>query len=77
MVCTMYYVTKTTPIQFIDGNKLKSCGTGLINHTQPVSCHWLLMPLGAEIHMQTHTDAQTKMISRSQAYLASGSARLV
>ena len=30
-------VTEATPIQFIDGNKLKSCRMGLTNHTWPIS----------------------------------------
>ena len=44
---------------------------GLTNHTQPVSCYWLLMHSGADVqtnrqsdrqtHKHTHTDAQTKI----------------
>ena len=57
------------PIQFINGNKLKSCKTGLTNHTRPIS--HLIMPLvinvlwGRHTDTQTHTDMQTKTISRN------------
>ena len=58
-------VTKAMPFQFIDGNILKSCKTGLTNHTQPISHH--IMPLvinalsGGQTERQTdrQTDRQT------------------
>ena len=51
-------VTKATSIQFIDGNKLKSCRTGLTNHTWPISrC---IMPLVINVLGGGHaTDRQT------------------
>ena len=47
---------------------------GLTNHTWPISCHWLLMVLGADTqtqthtlaHTHTHTDVQTKTILKNQ-----------
>ena len=43
---------------------------GLTNHTRPILHHWLLMPLGADTQtdrqIHTHTDVQTKTISRNQ-----------
>ena len=64
-------VTKAMPIQFIDDNKLKSCRTGLTNHTWPISHH--IRPLvindlgGGQTDRQTHahTNVQTKSISRN------------
>ena len=53
-MCTMRCVTKATPFQFTDGNKLKSCRTGLTNH--------ILMPLGAD----TQTDRHTRILTREQ-----------
>ena len=60
----MRCVIKATPIQFIDGNKLKSCRTGLTNHTWPLSHP--IMPLvinafGADTqtHIQRHTYRHT------------------
>ena len=71
--CMMHCVTKATPIQFINGNKLKSCRMGSTNYTQPMSHH--ITPLvingprgrhtGTQTH--THTDAWTETISRNQA----------
>ena len=61
------HVNMATPIHFIDGKYHKkylkagkSCGTCLTNRTWPISCHWLLMPLGADTqtHTHTHTDTQ-------------------
>ena len=47
------------PIQFIDGNKLKSCRTGLTNYIRIISCYWLLMPWQTHRHTSTQTDRQT------------------
>ena len=53
----------TTPIQFIDDNKLKSYRMGLTNHMWPMLHH--IMPLvinglgGGHTDMQTHTDTHT------------------
>ena len=76
----MHGVTKVTPIQFIDGNKLKSYRTGLTNHTRPISHD--IVPLvinglgGRHTNRQTnthkHTDTPTKMISKYQACVAKG-----
>ena len=87
MACMTRYVTKATIIRFINGTKLKSCRTGLANHTRPISRHWLLLPLGGHTdtdvdthmhaHTHTHIDAQTKMILRNQARTAFGRTRLV
>ena len=55
----MCCVTKATPIKFINGNKLKSCKTGLTNHTWPLSHHWLLIPLGADAQAPRHTHILT------------------
>ena len=69
MMC--WWVPKATPIQFINGNKLKSCRMGLTNHTQPISHH--ITPLvinaleGKHTNTDTDTDAQTKTISRNQS----------
>ena len=57
LVCMMHCVTKTTPIKFIDGNKLKSCRTGLTNHTRPISHHitpLVINALRSDTHTQTH-----------------------
>ena len=47
-------VTNATPIQFIDGNKLESCGMGSTNHTRPISYH--IMPLVINAFGGRHTD---------------------
>ena len=46
-----------TPIQFIDGNKLKSCKAGLTNHTWPISHHITALVINA--FGGEHTDGQT------------------
>ena len=50
-------VTKATPIQFIDSNKLKSCRIGLANHTRPISHN--ITPLVMNGLGSGHTDRQT------------------
>ena len=55
LASTAQCVIKATPIQFMDGNKLKSCRMGLTNHIWPIS-HYI-MPL------VTHTITRIKMIS--------------
>ena len=55
----MRCVTTAMPIQFINGNKLKSCRLGLTNHTQPISCHWLLTHSGTDTQTDRQTDRQT------------------
>ena len=69
-------VTKAMPFQFIDGNILKSCRTGLTNHTRPISHHIMQLVIntlkGGHTDTHTHTDAQTKMISRNQACVTFG-----
>ena len=73
LACTTRCVTVATPIKFIDGNKLKSCKTDLTNHTQLISYPWVLMPSGwTHKQTDTHTDAQTKIISRNQGKAAFG-----
>ena len=57
LLCMMCCVTIAMPFQFIDGNILKSCRTGLTNHTQPISHH--IMPLvinaiGEDTQTQAH-----------------------
>ena len=69
----MCYITKITPIHFINGKchikQLKSREshkTCLTNHTQPnhtTSCHWLLISSG---QAQRQTDRQTD--TRKQTY---------
>ena len=60
----MRCVTKATPIQFIDGNKLKSCRMGLTNHTRPISHHitpLVINGLGGghtDTHILTHKQKQ-------------------
>ena len=53
----MRCATKETPFQFIDGNILKSCRTGLTNYTQPISHHIAPLVTGANTHTQTHAHA--------------------
>ena len=60
LACTTCCVTKATPIQFTNGNRLKNSRTGLTNHTQPISHHWLLMPSGVDRDRQRETDRQTE-----------------
>ena len=66
----MCCVTKDTPIPFIDSNKLKTCRTGLINHTWPISHH--ITPLvinalrGGHIHTQTHTNMRTNQFQETR-----------
>ena len=56
-MCTTRCVTKATPFQFIDGNILKSCRTGLTNHTQSISHHVTLLVINSlgSWHTDTHT----------------------
>ena len=65
----MRCVTKATFLQFINGNKLKSCRTSLTNHTWPIIPHHItplvINTLGgghADRQTDTYTDARTKMI---------------
>ena len=60
LACMMHCVTKATPIQFINDNKLKSCKMGLTNHTWPISHHITLLVInafGVDTQTDTHTDA--------------------
>ena len=82
----MCCVNMATPIYFIDGKchnyKLiksrESCETCLTNHTRPISHH--IMPLVINAlgggHTDTHTDTQTKAISRNQTCAAFGRTRI-
>ena len=66
----MYCLAKATPIQFINGNKLKSCRMGLTNHTQPVSHH--IMPLVINALEGGHTDTQTYQRANKDNFKKSG-----
>ena len=55
LACIMHCVTKATPIQFINSNKLKSCRMGLSNHTQPISHHINPQIINALGRRHTHT----------------------
>ena len=50
----MRFVTKTTPIGYIDSKchikNLKSSKTCLIGYSGLISCQWLLMASGADTH---------------------------
>ena len=57
-LCLVYMtccVTKAMPIQFIDGNELKSCRMGLTNHTRPISHHITSLVINALKGGHTHT----------------------
>ena len=60
-MCTIFCATKVTPIQFIDGNKLKSCRTGLTNHTWPIPRHIMPLVIKALRSGHTHTQMHTQM----------------
>ena len=60
----MRCVTKAMPIQFINGNKLKSCRMGLTNHTGPKS-HYV-MPLVINGLGDKHTDTHIPMRKQKQ-----------
>ena len=71
----MHCVTKAMPIHSIDGKKLKSCRTGLTNHTWSISNHIMPLVMNAirrnihkHTHTHTHTDTRTKTISRNQKH---------
>ena len=74
----MRTVTKAMAIQFIDSKchimKQKSRKTALSGYYACVSRDVLLM---ASRRTHTHTDVQTKTISRNQARAAEGRVRLV
>ena len=53
------------PIQFIDGNKLKSYRMGLNNHITPLVINGLG---GRDIVTHIATDVQTKLISRNKVH---------
>ena len=64
----MHSVTKASTLSMATIiKKLKSCRTGLANHTGSIYHHWLLMPLD-QGHTCTHTNAVTKAISRNQVH---------
>ena len=54
----MYFITRATPIDEIDGQshkmKLKSNRNYLTNHTKSKSRHWLFMVSGADTHTHTY-----------------------
>ena len=50
----MRFVTKAMPIQFIDGNELKSCRMGLTHHTWPILC--CITPLVINSFGDEHTN---------------------
>ena len=77
----MCYITKTTPIHVINGEchikqmkSGKSHKTSLSNHTQSISCHIIPLVTNAlkgghtDWHRHTHTDVQTKVISRNKVW---------
>ena len=76
-------VTKATPFQFIDSNILKSRKTCLTNHTRPISNNIMPVVINAlgsghtGTDTDTHTDLQTKTISRNQVRVAFGCKHLV
>ena len=65
LACTTHCVTKDMPIPFTNSNKLKNCRTGLTNHTQPISHHWLLMPSGVDTHTNTYRHANKNNFKKS------------
>ena len=69
-------ITKATTIQFIDGKchikKWKSCKTVLFCYYAYVSCDLLLMPSGADTHMQTYQCLQMKQFQETRHMQAAG-----
>ena len=62
------YYTKTMPIQFINGNKLKSWRMSLINHKWPISHH--IMPLVINgLGADTQADRQTDRHTHTHTYI--------
>ena len=65
MYDVLYYYGYAHP--FIDGNKLKSCRTGLTDHIQHISHHIMLLVINGfgcghtdtQTHTHRHTDTQT------------------
>ena len=56
----MRCVTKAKPFKFIDGNILKSCRTGLTDHTQPISHYITPLVINAlRVDVHTHTNTHT------------------
>ena len=65
LVCMTHCATKATPMQFIDGNKLKSHRMGLTNHTWPTRHHITSLVING-LRAVTKRDRHTHILTCEQ-----------